>query len=165
MKRTWGVLEERWTRENAPNRMEALREVKRAFEHTWRDKGIGERGGLVCIPSVGISREAIEVPRPSAPANSHGSQVGVVGGEAVASAAHLVNVDGKQRGHMVSKVDGKERATRRALETCARVIRNFIKTEAGGSARRGRPSSARGGARRGATWTSSRARAPTAPEE
>ena len=31
---------------------------------------------------------------------------------------------------MVSKVDGKERATRRALETCARVIRNFIKTEA-----------------------------------
>ena len=128
--RTWGVLEERWTRENAPNRMEALREVKRAFEHTWQDKGIGERGGLVCIPSVGISREAIEVPRSSAPAYSHGSQVGVVGGEAVASAAHQVNVDGKQRGHMVSKVDGKERATRRALETCARVIRNFIKTEA-----------------------------------
>lgn len=118
VKRTWGVLEERWTRERSNNKMEALQEIKRAFEDKWRSKGIGERGGLVCIPSVGISRDAFELPRSLTPTYSHNSAVGE------APQANASDV-----GPLALKVDGKERATRRALQTCARVIETFIKTE------------------------------------
>ncbi len=45
VERTWAFLEDKWTREGATSRLDAVRVVRAYFDNKWTSRGIGELGG------------------------------------------------------------------------------------------------------------------------
>ena len=127
VERTWAFLEDKWTREGATSRLDAVRVVRAYFDDKWTSRGIGELGGLVCIPSVGISREALEMPK-SASVLSLDSMAATSAGS---DGANTTQVGlGREDKDLFPRSDvalANERVQNQLeLEKCKHLLENFI---------------------------------------
>ena len=127
VERTWEFLEDKWTREGATSRLDAVRVVRAYFDYKWTSRGIGEHGGLVCIPSVGISRESLEMPK-SASVVSLDSMAAPSAGSDGANTTQLgLEREGKDLLPRSDVALAHERAQNQlALEKCKHLLENFI---------------------------------------
>ena len=123
VERTWAFLEDKWTREGAKTRMDAARVVREYFDSKWLSRGIGERGGLVCIGSVGISPETIQMKKSSSlySLNSLAER---------ANTNDWANATGEtafeSETNNVKVIEDDRAKELQALDRCVHVIKNFI---------------------------------------
>jgi hypothetical protein len=122
VERTWEKLEKKWSAGGEAKKLEALEVVRAYFERKWQSLGIGSNGALVCVPSVGISKEELEVPaHPTASERSFAST--------------MMTTAQTSTDPLASDSDTQTRLTQREtecksdeLERCKCVIQNFMKT-------------------------------------
>lgn len=118
--RTWEKLEKKWITSGEEKKLEALEVVRGYFKRKWQSLGIGSSGGLVCIPSVGISKAELEAPTATMSERSLASTIMTT---AQTSMEHLASDSDTQT--RMTKGDTERKSE---LERCKRVIQNFIKT-------------------------------------
>jgi hypothetical protein len=118
--RTWEKLEKKWITSGEEKKLEALEVVRGYFKRKWQSLGIGSSGGLVCIPSVGISKAELEAPTATMSERSLASTMMTT---AQTSMEHLASDSDTQ-----TRVTKGETERKSELERCKRVIQNFMKT-------------------------------------
>ena len=128
VERTWDFLEKKWTSEGRASRLDAVRAVREHFDSKWLSRGIGDHGGLVCMTSVGISPDAINLPKSSS-LYSLDSLV-----ERTGDIADRTNIGARLADATTAKDDVKAGAdedarmqTLLALDRCVDVVQNFMK--------------------------------------
>ena len=128
VERTWDFLEKKWTRERRASRLDAVKVVREHFDSKWLSRGIGDHGGLVCMPSIGISPDAINLPKSSS-LYSLDSLI-----ERTNDGMDRVNVETRVSDVTAAKDDARadtnehtRAQTLLALDRCVYVVENFMK--------------------------------------
>lgn len=116
---TWDFLEATWTREGREDRRDAARIVRASFESKWASRVVGGEfggGSVVCVPSIGVSRETIGMQKSSSTFSLDSQAVGCNGGR---ESGNLL------RGADVARACDYAQGTM-LLERCKYIVENFM---------------------------------------
>ena len=116
---TWEFLESTWTREGREDRRDAARIVRASFESKWASRVVGGEfggGSVVCVPSIGVSRETIGMQKLSSTFSLDSQAVGCNGGR---ESGNLL------RGADVARACDYAQGTM-LLERCKYIVENLM---------------------------------------
>jgi hypothetical protein len=127
VERTWAFLEDKWTREGATSRLDAVRVVRAYFDNKWTSRGIGELGGIVCVPSVGISRESLQIPKSTSVLSLDSMAATSAGSDGANTTQVRLGREDKDLFPRSDVALANERVQNQlALEKCKYLLENFI---------------------------------------